>query len=99
MRRRSAARASRERVKAFSFVKSCWRAASHSCCETIGGVFIEADILVLLCSVIWAEQIRSEEISDLAETNRQDSSRGSRSGDRGCRVGDAYWTHMFLLDF
>src|SRR5262249_44635728 len=40
IRRRSAASASRERVKAFSFTRSCWCAASHSCCDTIGGVFI-----------------------------------------------------------
>src|SRR5579862_1574005 len=40
MRRRSAASASRERVKAFSFTRSCWRAASHSCGDTTGGVFI-----------------------------------------------------------
>src|SRR5215472_12463113 len=39
IRRRSAASASRERVKAFSFTRSCWRAASHSCGDTIGGVF------------------------------------------------------------
>ncbi len=40
MRRRSAASASRDRVKAFSFKSSCWRAVSHSSCDTIGGVFI-----------------------------------------------------------
>src|SRR5215469_13462760 len=40
IRRRSAASASRERVKAFSFTRSCCLAASHSCGETIGGVFI-----------------------------------------------------------
>src|SRR5580693_4031748 len=40
IRRRSAASASRERVKAFSFTRSCWRAASQSCCDTIGGFFI-----------------------------------------------------------
>src|ERR1700721_667538 len=40
IRRRSAARASRERVKAFSFTRSCCRAVSHSCCDTIGGGFI-----------------------------------------------------------
>jgi hypothetical protein len=40
MRRRSAANASRERVKAFSFTKSCCRAVSHCCCDTTGGVFI-----------------------------------------------------------
>src|SRR5579863_2736703 len=62
IRRRSAASASRERVKAFSFTRSCWCAASHSCCDTIGGVFIATcpfpcsrflslllAILVLLC--------------------------------------------------
>src|ERR1700733_2418846 len=40
MRRRSAAKASRERVRAFSFTRSCWWAASHFFCETIGGVFM-----------------------------------------------------------
>src|SRR5258708_25647665 len=40
IRRRSAASASREWVKAFSFTRSCCRAASHSCCDTIGGLFI-----------------------------------------------------------
>src|ERR1035438_6287673 len=40
IRRRSAASASRACIKAFSFTSSCWRAASHSCCDTIGGVFI-----------------------------------------------------------
>src|ERR1700722_20014275 len=40
IRRRSAARASRERVRAFSFTRSCCRAVSHSCCDTIGGGFI-----------------------------------------------------------
>src|SRR5260370_13312708 len=40
IRRRSAASASRERVKAFSFTRSCLRAASHSCCYTIGGLLI-----------------------------------------------------------
>src|SRR5215472_17465260 len=40
IRRRSAASASLERVKAFSFTRSCWRAASHSCGDTIGGVFM-----------------------------------------------------------
>jgi hypothetical protein len=38
--RRSAASASRERVTAFSFTRSFCRAASHSCGDTIGGVFI-----------------------------------------------------------
>ena len=29
-----------QRVKAFSFTRSCWRAASHSCCDTTGGVSV-----------------------------------------------------------
>src|SRR5215472_3633528 len=37
--RHSPARASRERVKAFSFTRSCWRAASQASGDTIGGVF------------------------------------------------------------
>src|SRR4051812_47069217 len=36
--RRSAASASRARVRAFSFTSNCWRAASHACGEMIGGV-------------------------------------------------------------
>src|SRR5579863_8254128 len=49
IRRRSAASASRQRVKAFSFTRSCWRAASHSCGDTIGGVLIA--ICVFPCSL------------------------------------------------
>src|SRR5258708_602477 len=61
IRRRSAASASREWVKAFSFTRSCCRAASHSCCDTIGGVFIaicpfgcslSLSLLVAVCAVI-----------------------------------------------
>ena len=40
IRRRSAARASRERVTAFSFKSSCRRAASQASAETMGGVSI-----------------------------------------------------------
>src|SRR5262252_755818 len=40
IRRRSAASASRDRVKAFSFSRSCSRTASHSCCDTIEGMFV-----------------------------------------------------------
>src|SRR5262245_56802751 len=32
--------ASRARVSSFSFTSSCWRAASHSCGDTIGGMFM-----------------------------------------------------------
>ena len=37
IRRRSAAKASRARVSAFSFTSSCWRAASQACGDTTGG--------------------------------------------------------------
>src|SRR5579884_109933 len=40
IRLRSAASASLARVKAFSFTRSCCHAASHSCGDTTGGVFI-----------------------------------------------------------
>src|ERR1039458_3428460 len=77
MRRRSAASASREGVKALSLTRSCWRAASRSCCETIGGVFMVrcpfsftlalfllVAILSLLCFLIQTERIRSEKFSE-----------------------------------
>src|SRR6266851_4031892 len=82
--------ASRERVKAFSFTRSRWRAASHSCCDTIGGVLIarcpfpcslSLSLLVaisfLLCFLKQTETIRSEKFSELADAHRQNSSRGS----------------------
>src|SRR5262249_8041785 len=40
IRRRSAARASRARIRVFSFTSICWRAASQASGDTIGGVFI-----------------------------------------------------------
>src|SRR5262249_31279908 len=40
IRRRSAARVSRARIRAFSFTSICWRAASQASGDTIGGVFI-----------------------------------------------------------
>src|SRR5262245_62641164 len=80
IRRRSAASASRERVKAFSFTRSCWRAASHSCCDTIGGVLIArcpfgcslflslfVAILFLLCFLKQTETIRFEKSSELTD--------------------------------
>src|SRR5580658_8513945 len=110
MRRRSAASASREWVKAFSFTSSCWRAASHSCCDTIGGVFIArcpfpcslslsllVAILFLLCFLKQTDTIHSEKFAELADTDCQNSSRGSGSGDHYCCVCDACWAHMSLL--
>src|SRR5216683_2169951 len=110
IRRRSAASASRERVKAFSFTRSCWRAASHSCCDTVGGVFIArcpfpcslslsllVAILFLLCFLKQTETIRPDQFSELADAHRQDSSRGSGSGDHYCCACDACWAHMSLL--
>src|SRR5262249_17184961 len=52
IRRRSAAIASRARVRDFSFARSCSRAASHSCRDTIGGVFIPS--CPLRCCVSFA---------------------------------------------
>ena len=46
--RRSAARASRARVRAFSLTSSCPRAASQSFGDTIGGVFMAIDMVDLL---------------------------------------------------
>src|SRR5581483_6625768 len=110
IRRRSAASASRERVKAFSFTRSCWRAASHCCGDTIGGVFFGrfsfrfsmslsflTAILFLLCFLKPTEIIRSEKFSELADAQRQNSSRRSRSGRHHRRACDACWTHISLL--
>src|SRR5215472_17649337 len=88
IRRRSAASASRERVKAFSFTSSSFRAASHSSSDTIGGVFIaicpfccslSLSLLVaisfLLCFLKQTETSDSEKFPDLADRHRQNSSR------------------------
>ena len=42
IRRRSAASVSRARITSFSRTRSCWRAVSHSCTDTTGGVFMTA---------------------------------------------------------
>src|SRR5262245_56488567 len=110
IRRRSAARASRARVNSLSFTSSCWHAVSHSCSDTIGGVFIATcpfgcslslSLLVaisfLLCFRKQTETTRSEKYSELADAHRQNSSRESSSGDHYCRACDAYWAHMSLL--
>src|SRR6202162_3813509 len=110
MRRRSAASASRERVKAFSFTRSCWRAASHSCCDTIGGVLMVIfpfpcslsvslllAILFLLSFMKQTETIRSEKSPKLADAHRQNSSGGSGSGDDFCCACDTCRAHISLL--
>src|SRR5216684_1925038 len=106
MRRRSAASASRERVKAFSFTSICWRAASHSCCDTIGGVFIarypfpcslSLSLLVAISFLLFflkqTETTHSDKVSELADAQCQNSSRGSGSGDQYCWACDACWAH------
>src|SRR5215471_15654597 len=78
IRRRSAASASRERVRVFSFMRSCCCAASHSCRDTTAGVFIAIcpfccslflSLLVamsfLLCFLEQSETPRSEKLSEL----------------------------------
>src|SRR5262245_47314857 len=110
IRRRSAASASRERVKAFSFTRSCCRAASHSCSDTIGGVLIaicpfgcsfSLALLVPMSFLLWSlkqsETTRSEKFSDLGDAHRQNSPCESSSGDHHCCVCDAYWAHISLL--
>src|SRR5229473_1705842 len=107
IRRRSAASASRERVRDFSFTRSCWRAASHSGCDTIGGGFMArcsfpcslslsllVAILFLRCFLRQTETIRSEQCSELADAHRQNSSRGSGSGDHDCCACDTCWAHQ-----
>src|SRR5277367_4188755 len=95
IRRRSAASASRERVKAFSFTKSCWCAASHSSCDTIGGVFFA--ISSLLRDLKQTETIRCEKCSELADAQGQNSSGGCGSGNHYCCGCETCWAHMSLL--
>src|SRR5215471_2194925 len=98
IRRRSAASASRERVKAFSLTRSCCRAASHSCCDTIGGVFIRSLVVAISFLLSSLKQTaKSENFSEFADAHRQKSSRGYGSGDHHCRAFDACWAHMYLL--
>ena len=47
IRRRMAASASRARVNSFSLTSISWRAASHSCADTIGGVFTRSPFVLL----------------------------------------------------
>src|SRR4029077_18330830 len=105
IRRRSAASASRERVKAFSFRRSCRRAASHSCCDTIGGVFIArrhfpcslslsllVAILFLLCLLKQTETIRRKLRSRLSVAATPQRQRPPRSAARKLRTGaQAFW--------
>src|SRR5215471_12920633 len=82
IRRRSAASASRERVKAFSLTRSCCRAASHSFGDTIGGVLIAicpfacslslsllVFILFLLCFLKQTETSGSEQFPELIDAS------------------------------
>src|SRR5207237_10774313 len=59
MRRRSAASRSLARVTAFSFTSSSCQAASHSCAETIGGVFMAPSPPASLRSVDHTDTTRS----------------------------------------
>src|SRR5580765_3476737 len=74
---------------------SCWRAASHSCRDTIAGLLVV--ILFLLCFLTEAEPIRSERFSEPADAHRQNSSGGSGSGHHHCGACDACWAHGFSL--
>src|SRR6266576_3508565 len=41
-----------QRVKAFSFTRSCWRATCHSCGDTTGGVFIPPFWFSIFCLLV-----------------------------------------------
>src|SRR6266853_6962181 len=110
IRRRSADNASRARVNSFSLTSSCWRAASHSCADTIGGVFfgrcpfgfsmslfVPVDILFLLCFLKQTVPTRPKNFSNLADAQGQNSSRGPRSSRHHCCACDTCWTHISLL--
>jgi hypothetical protein len=43
------------------------------------------------------EAIRSEKSADLADADRENSSRRSNSGNQDCCVGYACWAHMSIL--
>src|SRR4029453_8275238 len=98
IRRRSAASASRARVKAFSFTRSCCRAVSHSCGDTIGGVFFARCPLaiVILLGLGWSGLIvcgvlRAEFHHCCCESAcRSDATRNQHGG---CY---AHWTHGVL---
>src|SRR4030095_473070 len=98
-RRPSAASASRARVKAFSFTRSCCRAASHCCGDTIGGVLIALATAILLelawsgmivCGVLHAELPHY----DCCEAARRNDATGNQHC--GCY---ADWTHGVLPSF
>src|SRR5947207_6290473 len=75
IRRRSAASASRARVNSFSFMRSCWRAASHSCADTTlpsnssSVVFIVCSFSIGLSSA--AKYFERESCQSLARCRRQ----------------------------
>jgi hypothetical protein len=50
-------------------------------------------ILLLVCLLRQTEMILSEEFSEFADASRQNSSRGSGSGDHCCCACDAYRAH------
>jgi hypothetical protein len=79
-------------VKAFSFTSSCWRAASHSCADTIGGVFlgrllfsftisfsfVVAILFLLLCLKSVLKQSETTQVEKLSEL--ADADRQNSSG-------------------
>src|SRR4029077_8790641 len=94
IRRRSAASASRARVNSFSFTSSCWRAASHSCGDTILERFICFFSTSISCTFICVSSdfcffIPSKK---LTQDERQ-SSTGRRTGGRQRHGCYAYRTH------
>src|ERR1700728_4007055 len=106
IRRRSAASASRERVKAFSFARSFCRAASQSCCATTGGVFIATcsfgfflSLFLLLVAISFLlrflEQTEANPPKNILNLpmHRRSSSCGCVPGDQCYRAFDACPAH------
>src|SRR6516225_5160 len=109
MRRRSAASASREQVKAFSLTSNCCRAASQSCGDTIGGLFIAScpfprsfsfGLLVVMsflpCFVKQTDTTRFEKSFEFADVDHDDSACRSDASNHHCCACDARWTHTCL---
>src|SRR5918999_2081983 len=89
IRRRSAASASRTRVSSFSFTNSSWRAASHSCGETIGGMFIGPLLLHLLVDELAPQNRPVDPVTVIAGREHAavgQEARGGRPSAPGCGV-------------
>src|ERR1700722_8629080 len=93
IRRRAAAMASRARVNSFSLTSSCWRAASHSCDDTTGGVFMFLVSMSLSFLVVVAVVGLLLLPAEPAYKQRSDAARrccARRNPGHGCHT---HWAH------